>query len=29
MGETEIFEEAVNFTSGIDFSISHTNDTAR
>ncbi|GJE85507.1 glycoside hydrolase family 47 protein [Phanerochaete sordida] len=27
MGETELFEEAVNFTSHIDFNISHTPDT--
>ncbi|KAH9941640.1 glycoside hydrolase family 47 protein [Epithele typhae] len=28
MGETELFEEAVDFTSKIDFTISHTGDTA-
>ncbi|OBZ67538.1 putative mannosyl-oligosaccharide alpha-1,2-mannosidase 1B [Grifola frondosa] len=27
MGQTELFEEAVNFTSHIDFTISHTTDT--
>ena len=29
MEETELFEEMVNFTSTIDFTISHTTDTAR
>ena len=29
MEEDDLFAEAVNFTSGIDFTISHTTDTAR